>query len=245
MTFSMPAELPVLSGIATKDLVEHIGTGSFKASYINWSRTMELLRKHAPGWMVEFVFNAEGSPLHQAPVGGFLLMRFRHVDGTVTPEVPQAVMDHRNNSIPYDKITSRDITDTHRRGSCLLAALQFGLAYELWAKMPLESGYRVAEEEVIQAAKQQPKAQEKPAAPASKSKSVEPAPQPVEEPPATTESDFIAACTSKGLCEEAAKSLVPKLNGDFANGIKTISDKDQDFIDNMNAKFRTSPGEDY
>ena len=50
-------------------------------------------------------------------------------------------MDNRNAAIPVDKITARDITDTHRRGVCMAAAFTFGLAYELWAKLPLESGY--------------------------------------------------------------------------------------------------------
>lgn len=50
-------------------------------------------------------------------------------------------MDVRNAAIPIDKITARDITDTHRRGVCMAAAFTFGLAYELWAKLPLESGY--------------------------------------------------------------------------------------------------------
>ena len=36
---------PNLAGVATKDLVENIGTGKFKASYINWSRTMWLKGK--------------------------------------------------------------------------------------------------------------------------------------------------------------------------------------------------------
>jgi hypothetical protein len=226
----MPAELPDLSGVATKDLVEHIGSGSFKASYINWSRTMELLRKHAPGWMIELVFNADGAPLHQAPVGGFLLLRFRHLDGTVTPEVPQAVMDHRNNSISFEKITSRDITDTQRRGSCLLAAFQFGLAYELWAKMPLESGYQVEDQPGIEKAKATVKSTAK-AAPV--------------QPPDTTLEDFLKACSEKGLTSAAAQSLVPKLKGDFANGVKTIQDKDAAFVDQMNGKFPDSPGEDY
>ena len=134
-------DIPNLAGVATADLVEKIGAGSFSASYINWSRTVNLLRAHAPGWQAELVPNAEGSVLHRAPVGGYLLIRFRHVDGTVTPEVPQAVMDSRNNAVQFDKITARDLTDTHRRGVCMAAAFTFGLAYELWAKIALESGY--------------------------------------------------------------------------------------------------------
>lgn len=132
--------IPNLAGIATANLVEKIGTGSFTASYINWSRTMNLLREHAPGWLPELVSGPDGI-VHSAPVGAYLLIRFKHVDGTVTPEVPQAIMDTRNAAIPREKVTARDITDTHRRGVCMAAAFTFGLAYELWAKIALESGY--------------------------------------------------------------------------------------------------------
>lgn len=132
---------PDLAGVATADLVEKIGGTGFQASYINWSRTMQLLRKNAPGWLPELVTGDLGI-LHNAPIGAFLLIRFRHLDGTVTPEVPQAIMDTRNAAIPLDKITARDISDTHRRGVCMAAALTFGLAFELWAKLPLESGFR-------------------------------------------------------------------------------------------------------
>jgi len=133
-------QLPNLAGVATADLVEKIGTGKFSASYINWSRTVNLLREHAPGWLPELVPTADGALLHRAPVGAYLLIRFRCGD-TITPPVPQAVMDVRNAAIPFDKVTARDVTDTHRRGVCMAAAFTFGLAYELWAKLPLESGY--------------------------------------------------------------------------------------------------------
>ncbi len=135
---------PNLAGVATADLVEQIGTGKFAASYINWSRTMALLREHAPGWQPELVNAPDGYILHQAPVGAYLLIRFRNGD-QVTPPVPQAIMDNRNAAIPLERITARDITDTHRRGVCMAAAFTFGLAYELWAKLPLESGYADSE----------------------------------------------------------------------------------------------------
>jgi len=139
-------EIPNLAGVATKDLVEQIGGGKFSASYINWARTINLLHQHAPGWMVNYVTNNDGGLVHKAPgAGGYLLIGFEHVDGTSTPPLPQAVMDHRNNPIPYDKISARDITDTQRRGMCMAAAMTFGLGYELWAKMPLESGYAAPE----------------------------------------------------------------------------------------------------
>jgi hypothetical protein len=141
-------EIPNLAGVATKDLVEQIGGGKFSASYINWARTINLLHQHAPGWLVNYVTNSDGGLVHKAPgMGGYLLIGFEHVDGTSTPPLPQAVMDHRNNAIPYDKISARDITDTQRRGMCMAAAMTFGLGYELWAKMPLESGYAASEPE--------------------------------------------------------------------------------------------------
>lgn len=139
------AEIPNLAGIATEDLVDKIGGGNFQASYINWARTLHLLRTHAPGWLPELVQATDGGVVHTAPVGAFLMIRFRHSDGTVTPEVPQAVMDNSNRAIPLERVTARDVTDTHVRGVCKAAAVTFGLAYELWAKIKLESGY--AEEE--------------------------------------------------------------------------------------------------
>lgn len=141
------ADIPNLAGVATADLVDKIGSGNFQASYINWSRTMHLLRTHANGWLPELVPAPDGGIVHAAPVGAFLLIRFRHADGTTTPEVPQAIMDHRNAAVPLAKVTARDITDTHRRGVCMAAALTFGLAYELWAKVALESGYGEAANE--------------------------------------------------------------------------------------------------
>ena len=41
------AELPNLAGVVTKGLVETIGTGKYSAPYVNWSRTMQLLREEA------------------------------------------------------------------------------------------------------------------------------------------------------------------------------------------------------
>jgi hypothetical protein len=149
-------QIPNLAGVATDDLVETIGAGSFKASYINWSRTLQLLREHAPGWLPETVPNAEGSLLHAAPVGCYLLIRFRNGE-QVTPAVPQAVMDTRNAAIQRDKITARDLTDTHRRGVCLAAAMTFGLAYELWAKLPLESGHEEEKKDERQERRATPK----------------------------------------------------------------------------------------
>ena len=217
---------PNLAGIATKDLVENIGTGKFKASYINWSRTMNLLRQNAPGWLADYVPAEDGSLLHRAPVGAYLLIRFAHIDGAVTPALPQAVMDHRNNAIPFDKITARDITDTHRRGMCLAAAMHFGLAYELWAKLPLESGY------AAQGGEEAPKAP--PAATAQQAPSAEAA--------KASEATFREAALEKGIHTVAIDALVgivnDKLGGDFEKGLGVLASKS---AEELNAKYGPTP----
>lgn len=208
----MPKEFPNLAGIATSDLVETIGAGNFKASYINWSRTMHLLRENAPGWMIETEISSDNGILHRSPNGAYLSLRFTHLDGTTTPYVPQAVMDYKNQSIPYEKITSRDITDTHRRGCCLLAALQFGLAYELWAKLPLENGYNTDNDN-----KESTKAE------------LESAPE-----VKLTQDDFLSACLEKGLNTFASEALLKKINGNFKNGINTLNLKDKAWVEEQN-----------
>lgn len=201
--------LPNLAGVVTKNLVETIGSGSFKAQYVNWSRTMNLLREHAPGWLPEVLSAEDGSLIHRDPVGGHLRIRFQHVDGKVTPFVPQSIMDHRNNAIPFDKITARDVTDTHRRGICLAASLFFGLAYELWAKMPLESGYgdvaAASGESEVNASK---------------------SPQQI----SVTEEDFMEAALSRGLSTYSVETLLSKIKGNFASGIKTLQGKDDQWV---------------
>lgn len=226
----MTAQLPNLAGVASKDLVEKIGTGSFAAAYINWSRTMNLLRTHAPGWMVDYEPTADGKLLHEAPVGGYLMIRFKHVDGTVTPALPQAVMDNRNKAIALEKITARDITDTQRRGMCMAAAMTFGLAYELWAKMPMESGYNApASEEAPKTAPKAPAAQAAPkAAPVADSGGTS----------EVSEVTFREAALEKGVHTVAIDAIVSivndKLGGDFKKGLGVLNGKS---TEELNAKY--------
>lgn len=227
------ADIPNLAGVATKDLVESIGTGKFSAAYINWARTVNLLHEHAQGWTVYYVPNSNGGLIHQAPVGAYLLIGFRHVDGTSTPAVPQAVMDNRNRSIELEKITSRDITDTQRRGMCMAAAMTFGLAYELWAKMPMESGYHSdAQELELQqdTSKFQSQAGTTQTPPSSATA----------EAAKASKKDFVDFAKKLGLIEPAVKDLIGKIGGDFLVGIKTLQSKDSEWILEMNEKFRVS-----
>ena len=238
------AEIPNLAGVATKNLVETIGSGRFQASYINWSRTMNLLHEHAPGWMVDYEKTDEGYDqpkqlLHRAPVGGFLMIRFRHLDGTLTPSVPQAVMDNRNNAIPFDKITARDISDTQRRGMCMAAAMTFGLAYELWAKMPLESGFAPAEE--IQTQQAPPKTYAAYAngkiSPSSGAVNAAGA-KASESPAAANEENFRQTALDKGLSTHAIDGVIQKLNGNWAGGLARLEEMKPSDVNKVNEDFK-------
>jgi len=224
------AEIPNLAGVVTKGLVEKIGTGKYAAPYVNWSRTMQLLRENAPGWLVDYEPSTDGTILHRAPVGGYLMIRFRHLDGTVTPAVPQAVQDNRNNPIAYEKIGARDVSDTQRRGLCMAAAMTFGLAYELWAKMPLENPYRISgDEEVPAAPKAAPTATAKPAPSAEVAKA--------------SEATFREAALEKGVHTVAIDALVAivgdKLGGDFEKGLGVLASKS---AEELNSKY--APGDE-
>lgn len=223
------AELPLLKGRVSKDMVKKIGSGSYAAEYVPWSKIAELMQVHAPGWMPECVPNADGDILHRAPVGGYLQIRFRHLDGTVTPAYPQAVQDNRHKSIAYDKISSRDITDTQRRGWCLAAAAVFGIGVEMWTRDPLESGYHT---ETTQEAPAVPKA-----APTATAQ-----PAPSAEVAKASEATFREAALEKGVHTVAIDALVEivgyNLNGDFEKGLRVLAGKS---AEELNAKYGPAP----
>ena len=218
------ADFPNLAGVATKDLVEKIGSGKFSAAYINWSRTLNLLRTHAPGWTASCITADDGGLLHRAPVGAYLLIQFVHVDGTETPAVPQAVMDHRNNAIPYEKITARDVTDTQRRGTCMAAASSLAWLTSCGPRCPWSPGYQ---------------SEEAPAAPkaATKAPSAAAACEPLV-PDTASEATFREAALEKGVHTVAIDALVAivgdKLGGDFEKGLGVLASKS---AEELNAKY--------
>ncbi|MGA1646055.1 MAG: hypothetical protein ACO4AV_13870 [bacterium] len=212
--------VPNLKHLATKDMVKTIGSGSYAAEYIPWSRIAEVLNDNAPGWFPELVPDREGNVLHRAPKGGFLLIQFRNVDtGAQTPAFIQAVQDNRHKSIPYDQIDSRDISDTSRRGFVLAAAAVFNLGIQLWTRDQLEDGYSRAIEGTTSVT---PK-QSKPA---------------VEQP---TKENFLEHAISRGLTTDAAEVLLSKLNGNFSGGIQRLAEKDDEWIKSFNESCPPKP----
>ena len=196
---------------------------------------MNLLREHAPGWLVDYVPSEDGSLLHRAPVGAYLLIRFQNMEsGALTPALPQAVMDHRNNAIPYEKITARDITDTQRRGTCMAAAFVFGLAYELWAKMPLESGYQPEEAPAVA-----PKSSPSSTTTASQAPRSTAPQAPSAEAAKASEATFREAALEKGIHTVAIDALVgivnDKLGGSFGEGLKVLEKKSAEYYNSTYA----------
>jgi hypothetical protein len=141
---SGPLAPPNLGSVITAADVDKKGTGSYAADYVNWCRTAQLLREHAPGWQFHLrSATPEGQHVWKAPNGtGYVVGFFEGPGGVITPDFPQAVMDNRNAAIKFEAIDARDLTDTHRRCLCTAAAAQFGLAWQLWAKEPVENPHR-------------------------------------------------------------------------------------------------------
>ena len=126
--------IPDLSGLISKEDLHK--KGSF-AIYMNWARTTQYLREHAPGWEFHLEHKNE-EYVWPSPDGSGYLMCFFQNGEKKTPLFPFPIMDNRNNPLPLEKISARDVSDSHRRGLCACAAFVFGLAYELWARIEIE-----------------------------------------------------------------------------------------------------------
>jgi hypothetical protein len=135
-------DFPQLGGVISPDDISTKGSGSYAADYVNWAKIAHLLHVHAPGWQFTLSTAPDGGHVWRAPDGsGYVVGYFANGD-EVTPDFPQACMDHRNNPIPFERITARTLTDTHRRCLCTAAAFAFGLGYELWARVEVENPMR-------------------------------------------------------------------------------------------------------
>lgn len=131
-------KLPDLSGLITKDDVKKKDVGG-GVDYVNWSRAMELMRQNTGhSWFPECVQHANGSLLHPAGDGSFLL-HIRYVNSETfqkTVIVPFPITDngHRAKKSP----TATDISNSYVRGIVKAANVLFGLAWQLPGKDPLD-----------------------------------------------------------------------------------------------------------
>ena len=193
-------KIPNLAGVITKADVDTKGTGSYAASYVNWAKVAHLLHEHAPGWQFHLEPATDGGLLHRAPDGtGLVIGHFAGPSGQQLASFPFPCMDHRNNPIQIEKVSARILTDTHRRAMCACAAFSLGLAFELWAKDPVEDPHREdpAPDKPANKATAKAAAKPEPAAPAA---APEPPQQPQGEP--ITEDE-------RQLCVQLLKDLQP------------------------------------
>ena len=130
-------ERPILDNIIQpSDVYEKAGR-----KYCKWARIAFYLNKHAKGWNFQLQLPPESptSPsffdaVWKAPDGsGYLMCYFTDPKGGETGLFPYAIMDNRNNPIKIDRISARDVSDSHRRALAACAAFTFSLGYELWA----------------------------------------------------------------------------------------------------------------
>jgi hypothetical protein len=196
-------KIPNLAGVITKADVDTKGTGSYAASYVNWAKVAHLLHEHAPGWDFHLRPALDGNLLHQAPDGtAFVVGEFIGPEDERLASFPFPCMDHRNNPIQLEKVSARILTDTHRRAMCACAAFSFGLAYELWAKDPVEDPHR--EESA-------PKAESKPASKPAPKAAAKPPSQP-QQPPADPQQQAQGQPINEDerqLCIQLLKDLKP------------------------------------
>lgn len=138
--------IPDLSKVITPDDISKKGGGKYSADYVNWAKVAHLLQINAPGWQFHLRPAIDGGHVWKAPNNtGYLVGYFTSPESEVTADFIQSVMNNRNDPIPFDKITARDLTDTHRRALCAAACFTFGLAYQLWAKEKIEDPHQEKE----------------------------------------------------------------------------------------------------
>jgi len=223
---SSPSQpFPNLGNVITTDDVSQKGTGSYKADYVNWCRTMHLLHEHAPGWQFCLAHYVDASHAWKAPNGtAYVVGYFTGPNGERTPDFPQAIMDNRNNAVAYEKVSARDLTDSHRRCLCTAAAAQFGLAWQLWAREEVENPHR-GESTLT-------------AKPAAKVEGVSDSDQPLSENDRNLCLGLIKELTPEGLasfCESFRRDFNLKPNAKVAPAL--TSKKHQDWMNANLTKF--------
>ena len=127
--------IPDLSGLITKEEADHINMGNRQIDYTSWAKVSQLLKQHAPGWEFNLRQSESSNFVWAAPNGtGFFVCYFTSPEKEVTADFPYPVMDHRNNPVKFSEISSRILTDNHRRAYCACSCFTFALAHEMWTQ---------------------------------------------------------------------------------------------------------------
>ena len=136
--------IPDLSGLITKEDVNHIEVktqrkdgswGSYNIDYTSWAKVSQLLKQNAPGWEFNLRQSESSNFVWAAPDGtGFFVCYFTGPENQQTADFPFPIMNHKNFPVAFKSISSRILTDNHRRAYCACACFTFALAHEMWSQ---------------------------------------------------------------------------------------------------------------
>ena len=222
---------PDLDGVITTADTTTKGSGNFSATFVNHMKVAQLMRKHAKGWQFELRTTTDEhsreTHVFRAPDGtGYVVGFFRAPTGSGfldTPDMVHAVMNNRMQAVKWEQITARDLTDTERRAMCVIAARHFGLAYELWAKDPIEDPYRADDEPATPPAKKTPKP--KSDTPAQQQSAAKPKADPLADRKAACKEQLGAAYKAgdKGIVDLWQQALKLRFNGAITADKPTVA----------------------
>ena len=146
MTDVLWEEIPCLADAISKDDVHQKGKGQWAVDFVSWAKTALLMKQKAPGWLFELVKDPNGDLVHSAPNGtGFLVGVFKGPKGEVLPEFPYAITNNKNEPVQKEQVSSRVLSDQHRRAFCAACCWQFNLSYQLWAREEIEEPVDVSD----------------------------------------------------------------------------------------------------
>ena len=140
-----PIQIPNLGGLITADDLYYKG----KVPYCSWAKTAQRIRENAPNWFFALEPDPSGQLVWMAPNNtGYLMGYFQNIEtGVKLPFYPYAITGgYGNKTIDYEKISTTDIQNSHRRCLCACACYSFGDAFELWAGLEVKESKEVIEE---------------------------------------------------------------------------------------------------
>lgn len=162
--------IPDLSGLITKEDVNHIEVktqrkdgswGSYKIDYTSWAKVSQLLKQHAPGWEFNLRMSESSNYVWAAPNGtGFFVCYFTGPENQQTADFPYPIMNHKNHPVAFKDISSRILTDNHRRAYCACSCFTFALAHEMWSQEEVQEtvlNNAVTNKQPLQLVKPEPK----------------------------------------------------------------------------------------
>ena len=98
--------IPDLSGLITKEDVNHINMGNRQIDYTSCAKVSQLLKQHAPGWEFHLRQSESSNYVWAAPNGtGFFVCYFTGPENQQTADFPFPIMNHKNFPVKFSDIS--------------------------------------------------------------------------------------------------------------------------------------------